>query len=124
MKLFIAFSAAVLAAALRSPLIAGQGTQWEQLAIDKGARYWFFPMLAFLWTLLWAVTSQKQRTLRAASLVCLAVVPRAVIHDWQYRAYPDSSFAFYTHEFETAPRGAVVEIPVYPRGRVMVLRKH
>jgi len=124
MKLFIAFAAAVLGAALRSPLITGQGTQWQLLAIDKGARYWFFPMLVFLWTLLWAASQQKHRTLRVFSLVCFAVMPRGILHDWHYRPYPDSNFAYYVQKFEAAPRETIVEIPLYPRGIFMRLVKH
>src|SRR5580658_430880 len=46
LRLFIVFSALVLAAALRSPLAGGRQQQWEFLATSTGGRYWFFPMLA------------------------------------------------------------------------------
>jgi len=122
-KLFIAFAAAIFAAALRSPLIAGQGTQWQLLEMDKGARYWFFPMLAFLWTLLWAAAQRKNRTLRALSLICFAVLARGILHDWHYRAYPDSNFAQYAEKFEATPPGTSMRIPIYP-GTGMVLTRH
>jgi len=123
-KLFIAFSAAILAAALRSPLITGQGTQWQLLAVDKGARYWFFPMLGFLWTLLWAASQRNNRTLRVFSLICFGVMLRGIFHDWNYRAYPDSHFAYYAGKFDEAPPGTSVPISIYPPGTVMLLIKH
>jgi hypothetical protein len=124
LKLFIAFSIVILAAALRSPLITGQGTQWQMLAIDKGARYWFFPMLAFLWTLLWAASQHQYRSLQLFSLICLAVLLRGIIHDWQYLPYKDSNFGYYAQKFEAAPPGTLIKIPLYPPGRRMLLVKH
>jgi hypothetical protein len=123
LKLFIAFSIVILAAALRSPLITGQGTQWQMLAIDKGARYWFFPMLAFLWTLLCAASQHQYRSLQLFSLICLAVLLRGIIHDWQYLPYKDSNFGYYAQKFEAAPPGTLIKIPLYPPGRVMFLMK-
>jgi hypothetical protein len=53
LKLLIAFCLLLLAASLRRPIIEVTLPQWQLLLVDEGARYWFFPMLAFVWTLIW-----------------------------------------------------------------------
>jgi hypothetical protein len=124
MKLFLSFAAIILAAALRTPLITGPGTQWQLLAIDKGARYWFFPMLAFLWTLLHAACQDQQRSLRLFSFLCLTITLRGALHDWRYLPYRDFHFGTYVRLFEAAPPGSSVRIPVYPGVGPMLLTKH
>ncbi len=122
-KLFIAFSAMILAAALRTPLIEGDVSQWHALAMDKGGRYWFFPMLGLVWTLLWAAAQKQQTATRMFAIVCLAVMLRAVHHDWHYFPYKDLKFGIYVKQFEAANPGTTVTIPIVPVGHFMKLAK-
>jgi hypothetical protein len=52
-KLFLFFSAALLAASLISPNtgVPTGVSAWQKLAYSGGTRYWFFPTLAFAWSI-------------------------------------------------------------------------
>jgi hypothetical protein len=67
-KLFILFCFLLLAAGLWRPLIPGETPHWELLRDSRGMRYWFFPMLAFLWSLVWCATQKHVR--RPLRLFC------------------------------------------------------
>jgi hypothetical protein len=123
MKLFTIFALLILAAALQSPLVFGDQPRWYALATDKGARYWFFPMLALVWTLLWAASQRHQRALQIFSFVCLAVMTRGIRHDWHYWAYKDLNFGYYVRQFELAAPDSRIGIPIVPVGHIMVLVK-
>jgi hypothetical protein len=117
LKLFIAFSLLILAASLYSPLIIGPQPRWQLLAIDKGGRYWFFPMLALLWSMLHCATRKSSR------LLLLVILSRGFWHDWVYWPYKDENFAIYASRFEQASPGTKVIIPIYPDGHSMELIK-
>ncbi len=123
MKLFLAFAFLVTAAALQSPLIAGPQPRWLLLSIDKGSRYWFFPMLGLLWALLWMASRKQARALQIFAMLCLVPMLHAIPHDWRYRPYPDSHFGSYLREFDSAAPGTRVSFPIYPYGRQMILIK-
>jgi hypothetical protein len=123
MKLFIAFAILITAAALKSPLVAGSQPRWVLLSIDKGGRYWFFPMLAFIWALLWLAAQQSSRPLQVVCLLCLAPLLRAIPHDWRYRPYEDRNFGYYVQQLNSAKAGAPIAFPIYPGTRPMVLVK-
>jgi hypothetical protein len=113
----------VTAAALQSPLIAGGQPRWNLLSIDKGSRYWFFPMLALLWSLVWMACQRQSCRLQILSLICLSPMFRGIPHDWRYRAYPDRNFGLYLRQFAAAAPGTAVKFPIYPDGHPMVLIK-
>ena len=117
MKLFLAFASMPFAAALISctgnlpPGIA----VWSLFAASGGIRYWFFPTLAFAWTILWCF-EVRRGTLRtvAAGLLCLMCV--GVLRDLRHPAFRDVQFAEHAKRFEAAPVGSVVTIPENPEG--------
>lgn len=119
MKLFIVFAILTTAAALLSPLIAGEKPRWPLLADDPGARYWFFPMLALVWSLLWIASQKRRPALRILSVACFAVMARAVWHDWHYPPYGDQRFSEHVRQFEAAPIGTEIVIPIVPTGTTM-----
>jgi hypothetical protein len=123
MKLFIAFAILITAAALNSPLIVGPKPRWLLLGDDSGARYWFFPMLALLWSLLWAASQKRPAVLRLFSLMCFALMLRAVWHDWHYRAYADEKFAAQLRQWEKISPGSEMSISIVPEGMRMKLIK-
>ena len=51
MKLFLSFAVLAFAASLASPMVSWTVPQWRVLREAGGIRYWFFPMLAFIWAL-------------------------------------------------------------------------
>jgi hypothetical protein len=117
MKLFLAFASMPFAAALISctgnppPGIA----VWPLFAASGGIRYWFFPTLAFAWTILWCFEVRKGslRTV-AAGLLCLMCI--GVLRDLRHPAFKDVQFADHAKRFEAAPVGSTVTIPENPEG--------
>ena len=114
LRLFISFSMLLFAASLSKPLIAGPLPQWQLLAIDRSARYWFFPMLALLWSLLWCARQPQSKPFRIFGIAALVAMLGGVIRDWRYPAFRDMHFQQYVQKFNAAPAGSVVEIQIYP----------
>jgi hypothetical protein len=114
LRLFLAFSAALLIAALSRPIIVTPGSQWRALLYVQGARYWFYPMLAFLWSLSWWCFKRSSRIVRVACTAVLACMSIGVVRDWRYKPYVDLHFQQYAAQFEAAPPGTMMEIPINP----------
>jgi hypothetical protein len=126
LRLFLAFCAIFFVAALSSPVIAVPGSQWRALLDDEGARYWLHPMLAFLWSLSWWCFKAPTRLVRVACAAVLACMTIGIVRDWPYPRYVDLHFQRYAADFEAAPPGTVIEIPLNPPNQddwVMRLRK-
>ncbi|HKW66143.1 MAG TPA: hypothetical protein VJP04_02570 [Terriglobales bacterium] len=120
LKLFILFSVAVFASALKSPM-----GSWPVLHLPGAAqRYWFFPMMAFLASLFWLVFGDLvPRKLKvAASLVALTMCI-GISRDWRDRPFVDMHFGQYAERFSTLPSGTQYVIPINPPGWTMVLVK-
>lgn len=125
MKLFLIFSGALLAVSLGSPNTGSQPGMpgWEFLSRGTGIRYWFFPTLAFAWSLLWGMKSERT-ALKTISIVLGCVMCFGVIRDFRHRAFADTHFAASARDFELAPPGSMVMIPENPLGWTVQLVKH
>jgi hypothetical protein len=125
MRLFILLSCVLLAASLISPVAYPPPgiTRWEQLAGGPGIRYWFFPTLAFAWSILWCLRS-RTALLKIAAGYLLLMMCFGIVHDWRRPPLQDLHFAEYARRFEAAPAGTVVTIPINPPGWNMRLVKH
>jgi hypothetical protein len=124
MKLFLLFSAMLLAASLISPWAhppAGVSV-WKLMSGASGIRYWFFPTLAFAWSLLWCLRS-RVAPLKVVSASLLILMCIGILRDWRHPAFQDLHFAEYVRRFEAAPVGTTVTIPVNPIGWDMRLVK-
>ena len=123
LKLFVCFAILVFAASLRSPMVSLDVPQWRALSESAGTRYWFFPTLAFSWSLVWAARQDKGRTVRAAAICTLACMLIGILRDWRYPAYDDLHFPEYARQFEAAAQGTRINIPTYPPGWSVTLIK-
>lgn len=121
-KLFLVYCVAIFAASLLSPLTEGLIPAWDSLLVDNSARYWFFPMLAFVWSAIWCVSSGR-RIVRIVGICALAVMQVGIIRDWRYPAYADSCFAASVQRMHDARVGDRVSIPIAPEGWHMELVK-
>jgi len=117
MKLFFLFSAEVLASSLLYPATSpGPGLSvWAKLAATANVRYWFFPILAFMWALLWCAW-RRDKILKPVSLALLGVMCLTVPLGWRFPALNDTHFAEDARKFESAPAGTVMVIPGDPQG--------
>jgi hypothetical protein len=124
MRLFLLFASMPFAAAL----ISCTGSPppgvsvWSLFAASGGIRYWFFPTLAFAWSIVWCFAKRKGdlRTV-AAGLLCLMCI--GVLRDWRHPAFKDVQFAEYAKSFRAAPAGSTVSIPENPDGWTARLTK-
>jgi hypothetical protein len=125
MKLFFLLSAEALASSLLYPATSPDHglSVWEKLAATANVRYWFFPILAFMWALLWCAW-RRNKVLRPVSLVLLGVMCLTVPLGWRFPALKDTHFAEYARNFEAAPAGTVLVIPGDPQGWETRLVKH
>jgi len=117
LKLFVLFAVAVLALCLARPLAGPpELPQWAWLCVPgRGNRYDFLPMIAFLAALLWMTTDNANpKKLRYFVLALLFLLPVGVSMDWQFAPFKDYQFKEYAAEFEKAPPGTTVEIPLNP----------
>jgi hypothetical protein len=118
-RLFALFSALLFIASLATPNTGSQGhtTQWEFLAGIPATHYWFFPTLAFCWSLISLVIGPKRN--QASQAIGILLVPLMLIgfiRDWRHPAYPDLRFAQHADKFMDSKRGEWVEIPQTPPG--------
>jgi hypothetical protein len=127
-KLFLLFSAMVFAASLRSPFtphLRPESTAWAMLARTSGIRYWFFPTLAFTWTLVWYLLARSHRRFSqgiGATLMALMMI--GIVRDWRIPPRKDLHFASYADKFEASAPGTVLIIPENPDGWAIRLVKH
>ena len=73
-RLFLIYCGGVFAACLHSPLTPPNKPAWDWLIVDNSARYWFFPMLAFVWSAVWCAVYGRGRLFKlpgpASCLLC------------------------------------------------------
>ena len=125
MKLLLFFSTIILAATLIAPTPGPfHGvTVWEVLDSGAAARYWFFPTLAFAWSILWCYQSRTPG-LKIVSTVLLCILCFGVALRWRHPEFPDAHFVEYARSFESLPAGTVVTIPESTPGWNLRLVKH
>ena len=122
-KLLLAFCALVFVASLKSPMVSMTIPQWQVLRDASGIRYWFFPMIAFVWALAWCATLSKNGLFRFAGVAGLIMTCAGIATDWRYPAYTDFHFPKYAAQFAAAAPGTMVNIPIFPDGWTMRLVK-
>ena len=124
MRLLLLLSAALfLASLVSSATLPPPGTSvWQILAMAGGARYWFFPSLAFAFALLWCARYGGQ-ALRSASVVLLCALCFSVPLSWRRPALKDLHYGELARRFEAAPAGTVVVMPENPDPWTLRLEK-
>lgn len=116
LKLFIGFSFVVFAMSLARPLAGTPAQpQWEWMRFPGTAnRYYFLPIVAFLAALLWTVDSAKALAIRGLGIVLLLFLPFGIRRDWHYPPFTDMHFGQYASQFQAAPSGTRIVIPINP----------
>jgi hypothetical protein len=122
-KLLIAFCMLVFAASLKNPMVSMTVPQWQVLRDASGIRYWFFPMIAFIWALAWCATLSSNGLFRFAGVGGLIMTCAGIAADWRYPAYTGHDFPKNAAQFTAAAPGNMVNIPIFPDGWTMRLVK-
>jgi hypothetical protein len=120
-KALILFSAGILGVSLAYPMTSSP--QWPALLASGGVRYWFFPMLAFIASVVWMLNRQNSLLIRGTALVLLSVMSYGIVQDWGHPRPVDFRFADYSRKFSEQPAGTKFFIPINPVGWSMVLMK-
>jgi hypothetical protein len=114
-RLFFLFCFAVLAASLRSPIVPPtQLPLWQAILGTPSLRYWYFPSLVFLWALLWCACYARSRGFRVIGALFTVLLIQGVIRDWHIPPLKDFHFPEYAAQFEAAPPGTTMRIPLNP----------
>jgi uncharacterized membrane protein YozB (DUF420 family) len=121
----IGFSAVIFALALLFPFNAHGFPlrAWQALVRAPGAHYWFFPTLAFTWSVAW-LASRHQQLSRIAGVTLLCLMCVGILRDWRRPALVDEHFSAAAERFRESPPGTAVTIPLNPPGWEMRLVKH
>jgi hypothetical protein len=124
MRCLIVFAAIVFTASLVSPMIitAPGQTLWEALAQAREEHYWFFPILAFAWSLVQCTQLGGSR-LKFAGVYLLCLMCVGIVHDWRHPAFVDFHFAAQAKQFETLPPGTAAILDENPDGWHVYLTK-
>jgi hypothetical protein len=124
-RALISVASILLAGSLLTPVLSLTGQQWPQLAAPgAGNRYYFFPMIAFLASLVWMGT--RSRLLPAAIGAWLVIVATLLIGmpgDWSYPKFTDFQPETYARVFDAARPGTRVVVPINPPGWTIQLTK-
>lgn len=124
MRMLLAFSGLVFAASIFAPTEypPPSQTEWPILTIVPGIRYWFFPCLCVVWSLLYGLKSSRQAPkLLAVPLALLMTI--GVWRDFRYPPLPDMKFALHAEQLAAAAPGNTVTVPI-PFNWSIVLIKH
>jgi hypothetical protein len=122
LRLMTAFGLAMFAMALARPL----GTDWPGLmSAAADSRYFVIPQFAAIAALVWACGYNRHTgwiiPLAAVFLyMCVIAIP----NDWEYAPFGKTNFAHQASQFEHAPVGTRMTIPIEPPGWSMTLLKH
>ncbi len=123
LRLFVVYSFALYLASLQNPMISGTQPQWLVLADAPGLRYWFFPMLAFVWAGIWCAAQPRLPVLRLIAGFGLTCTFVGITRDWNYPAFNSHNFPEYVRRFQSMPAGNAMVFPLYPDGWTMQLVK-
>ena len=123
MRFFVVFCGLIFVASLHTPLFPGSMPLWQQLAVDGGGRYWFLPMLAFLWSAAWCALYAPSRAWSRAAVCVFLLMPIGVARNWFHRGFEDEHFPVYAARLQAAQHGEKLVIPIVPSGLSMELVK-
>lgn len=122
-KLMLLFATLIFFSSLFLPIVGTTDglAPLEFLYREWNTRYWMIPMVIFLITLIWIVstknTSQIVKAI-SASLLLVAVLFQIKnyrhYHNFRYPAYQDLNFEKYAQKFENMESGSELTIPVNP----------
>lgn len=121
LRLLIIFCFVIFGLSLAHPMASYVQPQWEVLSIAAGQHYWFLPMVAFIWSLVWCCFCAPSAWICNIAKLLLLTMPVG-ISDWRYPPYKDMGYSGYVQQFKTA-QTASFRIPLFPVGWEMVLIK-
>jgi len=124
LRLLIIFAVLVCVTALVNPAVTKLEPQWIAMETPLTAsRYWMFPGLAFLASLLFLATNLRVGRLRYLFILPALMMIWGFVADWKQPRFKNLDFAAHAREFDAARPGETVTIPINPDGWTMQLKK-
>lgn len=124
LKLFILFSTLVFAASIISPISDPKDKPWDILINPNvTGRYWFIPTLCFIVTIFDLAAYAKSKTIKIISIIIILLMPIGITSGLKVPPFKDYLFKKYAQEFENAPSGTEVTIPINPDWEMKLRKK-
>ena len=124
LRLLIIFSAMICFGAFVSPAVSSEVPQWTVMWLPGySLRYWMIPIFCYLLALLYLAKNAEISLVRYVSIALLVLASGGIAADWNYPKFKDFEFQKYAAEFENAPAGQEVLIPINPDSWEMRLVK-
>ncbi len=114
-RLFFLYCAAIFAASMRSPLLPTTSLPlWDFMLSASSIRYWFFPSLIFLFSILWCMIYARNAIMKWTAVALAVILLQGIYRDWRIAPLVDMHFAQQAAIFQAAPPGTHVSIPLNP----------
>ena len=122
LKLFNVFVALILGASLATPIGSLSTNEWASLALGSNSRYYFLPVVALIFDVVWLATRFNVRAIAVLGVALLVVLcVGGVREDWSLRAPPNLHWAAEVDAFEKLPPGVGQVFKETPPGWSFVL---
>jgi len=123
-RLIMLYAAMICVTALAWPAVTLEPGQWTVIANHPTAlRYWFVPGFALYLGLIYLIFKDGTKAVRCVSAGLLLISLYGVIKDFRIDPLKDLDFKRRAAEFESAPSGTVVTIPINPNWKMELTKK-
>lgn len=124
LRLMMLFSVFIIAGALILPAVSSEMPQWQAMWPEiVGSRYWMIPIFCFFACLTTIAARSDLRPARYASIALLLLSIVGIVADWKHPRFVDLQFAEHAAQFEEAPSGTEVVIPINPGWEMRLIKK-
>lgn len=123
-KLFIVFAFLILAAGMASPQVSLVKPQWEVMKGGSGGRYYFFPTMAWMFSLGWIFLNAKNKSLKKiAAVLIFCWIFIGLPKDWVFDKYKNFHYEQQVKEFESLQIGQPYTFKIAPKWEMTLQKK-
>jgi hypothetical protein len=123
-ELFIIFSFLILAAGMASPQVSLVKPQWDVMKGGSGGRYYFFPTMAWMFSLGWIFLNAKNKSLKKiAAILIFCWIFVGLPKDWAFDKYKNFHFDQQVSEFKSLQIGQPYTFKIAPKWEMTLSKK-